>query len=127
VAFHGYPRYTGDVDFWVRPTAEHAQRLGELIRDFGFPDAADLAASLADPDQVVQLGRPPNRIDLLTSLSGLDFDDAWRRSIAGDLDGLPVRFLDFDSLLANKRAAGRGKDLGDIVELERLSGENRRH
>src|SRR5690606_1700585 len=98
---------TGDIDFLVRPTPENAARVVATLRAFGFPDAGKLEASLSDPETMVQLGRPPNRIDLLASISGVTFDDLWSRSIPATMDGVPVRFPDRDSLLANKRASGR--------------------
>ncbi|MEX0718698.1 MAG: nucleotidyltransferase [Planctomycetaceae bacterium] len=119
VGFHGHPRYTGDIDFVVRPTPENAARIVQVLRTFGFPDAGKLEESLTDPATIVQLGRPPNRIDLLASISGVTFDALWTRSVPATLDGVPVRFPDLDSLLANKRASGRAKDLADVEELER--------
>jgi hypothetical protein len=121
VAFHGYVRYTGDIDFLVRPTAENAALLVSVLKTFGFTDAEKLEAALGEPHKIVQLGRPPNRIDLLTSVSGVDFDRFWKRAVAGDLDGIPVRFPDLQCLLDNKRASGRMKDLADVAELEKVA------
>ena len=121
VAFHGYPRYTGDIDFLVRPTEENASRIVAAIMKFGLADAESLKATLVQQQKVVQIGRPPNRIDILTSASGIDFEEAWERAISGSLDGLPVQFPDLRSLLKNKRASGRAKDLADVEELEKVS------
>ena len=121
VAFHGYPRYTGDIDFLVRPTEENASRIVAVIETFGLADAVSLKATLVQREKVVQIGRPPNRIDILTSASGVDFEEAWQQSISGSLDGLPVRFPDLVSLLKNKRASGRAKDLADVDELEKVA------
>ena len=121
VAFHGYPRYTGDIDFLVRPTEENASRIVSVIERFGLADTKSLKATLVQREKVVQIGRPPNRIDILTSASGIDFEEAWGRSITGTLDGLPVRFPDLGSLLMNKRASGRAKDLADVEELEKVA------
>jgi hypothetical protein len=107
VAFHGYPRYTGDIDFLVRPTEENASRLVSAIERFGIGDAQSLKSTLVQREKVVQIGRPPCRIDILTSASGVDFEEALQQSITGSLDGLPVRFPDLGSLLVNKRASGR--------------------
>ena len=120
VAFHGYPRYTGDIDFLVRPTEENAARIVAVLDAFGFSDAHELKASLTQPEKIVQLGRPPNRIDILTSASGVDFEEVWNQAISAELDGLPVRFPDLPSLLRNKRASGRAKDLADVDELEKV-------
>jgi hypothetical protein len=118
VAFHGYPRFTGDIDFFVRPSSQNAARLLDVLATFGFGDVGLDEATFTQPDKVIQLGRPPNRIDLLTSISGLDFDEAWAGRIDAELDGIPVRFPSRDSLLRNKRAAGRAKDLADVEALE---------
>lgn len=117
VAFHGYPRFTGDIDFWIRRTPENATRLMAVLRDFGFGDAGLDSTNLTQPQRVIQLGRPPNRIDLLTSVTGVEFDAAWDLRVESQLDGLPVRFIGRASLLQNKRAAGRAKDVDDIEKL----------
>ena len=120
VAFHGYPRYTGDIDFLVRPTEENASRIVAVLDAFGFSDAHELKTSLTQPEKIVQLGRPPNRIDILTSASGVDFEEVWKQAISAELDELPVHFPDLPSLLRNKRASGRAKDLADVDELEKV-------
>jgi hypothetical protein len=122
VAFHGYPRYTGDIDFLVRPTEENASRIVGAMKQFGFPGADGFKSALALPDKIIQIGRPPNRIDILTSASGIDFEEAWDRAVGGSLDAVPVRFLDLETLLKNKIASGRGKDLADVEELKNLPG-----
>jgi predicted nucleotidyltransferase len=118
VAFHGFPRFTGDIDFLFRPTVDNAERVLAVLRRFGFDVELD-AAALTLPGQVIQLGRPPNRIDLLTSISGVDFDTAWRDRVAGKLDGLEVSYIGLEALLANKAATGRTKDRLDLEELAR--------
>jgi hypothetical protein len=119
VAFHGHPRYTGDIDFFIQATEDNAARVLAVLTAFGFADLQLDVASLTVPQRVIQLGRPPNRIDLLTSISGVSFDEAWSTSVPGELDGLPVRVLSRAALLTNKRASGRPKDLADVAELER--------
>ena len=126
VAFHGYPRYTGDIDFLLRRNNENAGKVVEALKSFRFPDPEQFREALSEPDKIVQLGRPPNRIDLLTTASGLEFEEAWAASVEGELDGLPVRFPDLSSLLRNKKAAGRPKDLADADELEKRSRPTRR-
>lgn len=120
VAFHGYPRYTGDIDFLVRPTEENVSRIVAVLEGFGISGAHELKAALTQPEKIIQIGRPPNRIDLLTSASGVDFEEVWNQAISAELDGLPVRFPDLSSLLKNKRASGRPKDLADVDELEKV-------
>lgn len=117
VAFHGHPRFTGDIDFLLRPSQENAELLIGAIIEFGFPEIRLSAGDFTRPNTVVQLGYPPNRVDLLTSISGVDFEEAWSSRLAGELDGLPVYFLGRDALLKNKRASGRDKDLGDVSKL----------
>ena len=121
VAFHGYPRFTGDVDFFVQPTADNATRLLRVLAEFGFGNIGLDLETFTAPEKVVQLGRPPNRIDLLTSISGVDFALAWHKRVTAQLDGIPVCFLGRDELLQNKRAAGRAKDIDD---LQKLTGRN---
>lgn len=117
VAFHGHPRFTGDIDFLLRPSHDNAERLIAAVKEFGFAEVSLSAEDLTQPDIVVQLGYPPNRIDLLTSISGVDFEEAWDTRAAGELDGLPVFFLGLDALLKNKQASGRDKDVADVRKL----------
>jgi hypothetical protein len=117
VAFHGHPRFTGDIDFLVRPTPQNAQRVLQVLRDFGFGDLGITADDLLRPGSIVQLGQPPNRIDVLTSISGVEFDSAWESRVPTLLDDQPVNVLGWDDLLRNKRATGRFKDLADVAKL----------
>ena len=120
VSFHGYPRYTGDIDFLIRPTKENASRIVDVVERFGLEESESLKTTLIQPDKIIQIGRPPNRIDILTSASGVDFQQAWDQSVLSNLDGLPVRFPDLETLLKNKRASARIKDLADVEELEKV-------
>jgi predicted nucleotidyltransferase len=117
VAYHGYPRYTGDVDFFIRPSPENAARVLAVLGDFGFGNTGVSISDLTTPERVIQMGLPPNRIDLLTSISGVSFEDAWAGRVADDLDGLPVLFLGREELLRNKQATGRTKDRDDLEKL----------
>ncbi len=119
VAFHGYPRFTGDIDLFVRPSAENAGQLTKALHSFGFPVLSDFENTFTQPEKVIQLGRAPNRIDLLTSISGVTFDEAWDDSIITKLDEIPVRILGLKMLLKNKEASGRVKDLADIEGISR--------
>ena len=118
VAFHGRPRFTGDFDFFVERSAENAARLAEVVGAFGFGSLGLKAQDFLEAGVVVQLGRPPNRIDLLTSIDGVDFGDAWQSKVDGKLDDIPVPFIGKEHLLANKRASGRPQDLADAAELQ---------
>ena len=117
VAFHGHPRFTGDIDFLVRPSRENADRVAGVVREFGFSELNVSPEDFMRPNTVVQLGYPPNRVDLLTSISGVNFEEAWGSRLSAELDGLPVCFLGLDALLKNKRASGRDKDLADVSKL----------
>jgi hypothetical protein len=117
LAFHARPRYTGDLDIFVRPTADNAERLVTALRAFGFGSIAEDAAAFTEPEQVIQLGRAPNRIDLLTSLTGVTADESFATKVPAELGGLPVFVLAKELLLKNKRATGRPQDLADVVLL----------
>jgi hypothetical protein len=117
VAFHGYPRMTGDIDFLIPPTRENAERVIQILAEFGFGNLAIRADDLMAAERVVQLGRPPNRIDLLTSISGVDFESAWSSRVTGDLGGHSVSYLGWDALIQNKKASNRDKDLADVKKL----------
>jgi len=118
LAAHGHPRATGDLDLWVRPTPENARRVWRALLSFGAP-LTDLAQDeLARPGLVFQIGVVPRRIDILTEISGVAFDDAWDRRLEAVVEGRRLPILGRDDLLANKRATGRAKDLGDIAFLE---------
>jgi hypothetical protein len=126
VAFHGHPRFTGDIDILVSPSAENASRLLATLKAFGFGELSLDVEDFTKPGNVVQLGRPPNRIDLLTSISGVDFAQAWSTRIAAELDGLPVSFLSLQALIDNKLASGREKDLADVAKLRAVAAARRR-
>lgn len=123
VAAHGAPRATGDLDVFIRPEPTNAARVYRALIRFGAPVAAHgvSAADFIAPGTVYQMGLPPNRIDLLTEISGVSFDEAARDTIAGHLGPETVRCIGFDALIRNKRAAGRLKDLADVAALEELS------
>jgi hypothetical protein len=118
LAFHGRPRYTGDLDILIRATPNEAEKIVDLLNKFGFADAGFKAGDFVEPDQVIQLGRIPNRIVLLTSISGVTNDEAFRTKVAADLDGIPVYVLDKDTLIRNKQAVGRPQDLADLESLK---------
>jgi hypothetical protein len=119
VAFHGYPRYTGDLDILVRPNTENARRVQEVLLEFGFGGLGIRVEDLAAPGKVVQLGVSPNRIDLITSITGVTFEQAWDSREQAELDGVAVFFIGRTPLLRNKESTGRAKDLGDAAELRR--------
>jgi len=120
LAVHGVARATGDIDIFISPSPDNARRVLEALLRFGAPveQHGIAAADLSKPDLVYQLGLPPRRIDLLTSISGVAFEEAARTAQLVELEGLHVPFLGLQALLTNKRAAGRDKDLLDVKLLE---------
>jgi hypothetical protein len=124
VAVHARPRATGDLDVWIRPTPENARRVWDALRRFGAPLGGLTQAELTAPDLIYQIGVVPNRIDLLTSISAVDFQEAWSRRVMIAIGDLDVPVLGKSDLIRNKRAVGRPQDLLDVTELEgKESGE----
>lgn len=117
LAFHGAPRFTGDLDVFVKPDSSNAARVISALNDFGFGSVGLSAQDFEKPDQVVQLGAPPVRIDLITGLSGVSWKEVADGGAAADLDGVPVRFIGREQLVKNKLATGRKKDLADLEAL----------
>ena len=124
VAAHGLPRATGDIDLWIRPTRENAQRVWRALASYGAPLDAVRVDDFATEDNVFQIGVVPHRVDILTSIEGVSFDEAWRERLTLRLGDLDVLVLGRRQLIANKRAVGRPQDLSDVARLER--GETRR-
>jgi hypothetical protein len=117
VTFHGYPRFTADLDLWIATDAKNALRVNQALKEFGFGSLFD-AADFTKPGYAVQLGRPPYRIDILTSIQGVNFAAAYARRKTLNVDNLKLPFIGLDELLANKRAVGRLHDLDDAGKLE---------
>jgi hypothetical protein len=118
VAFHGHPRYTKDLDVWIEMTTKNASKVIEALKQFGFGSLGLTTADFVVPDQIIQLGYPPNRIDILTTAPGVDFETCYKRRITSEIDGVSIEFIDIESLKQNKKAAGRYQDLADIENLE---------
>ena len=117
MAYYAQPRYTEDIDVLVRPSPENSLRMERVIEAFGFSSLGLRAEAFRRENQVIQLGLPPNRIDILTTISGVPFEEAWVGRQFGELDGVPVAFLSKECLVRNKRASGRDKDLEDLRRL----------
>ena len=117
VAAHGHPRYTKDLDIWIWMDQANGDATVAALEDFGFGGLGLTATDFTTPDSVVQLGHPPNRVDLLTSPSGVVFEQCWNDRVNLELDGIVVPFIGVDALIANKAAAGRAQDLADIESL----------
>lgn len=121
LAAHGVPRATGDLDLWVRPSADNAARVLRALHAFGAPVEAHGVTQMdfEQPGKVYQIGLPPRRIDLLTQITGVTFEEAWQSKLIALFGGRPIAFLGRDALLRNKRATARDKDLVDVRLLEK--------
>ena len=117
LAAYGHPRYTGDLDFWVGTDAANAKSVLNALKEFGFGALGVGLDDLTTPGQVVQLGYPPRRIDLLTGIDGVEFTPCYARRMVVPLDGLNLNFISLQDFKANKRATGRLKDLADLEAL----------
>jgi Nucleotidyl transferase of unknown function (DUF2204) len=118
LAAHGFPRATGYIDIWVRNSSDNAQKIIDALMKFGVPLSNLSERDFTSPDMVIQIGVEPCRIDLLTSISGVEFDAAWENKVSITIDDLEIYVLSKADLLKNKSATGRYKDQGDIAWLE---------
>jgi hypothetical protein len=121
LAFHGAPRYTGDIDIFIKSDAENAQRILSALDKFGFKSIGLTIEDFENPEKVVQLGVPPVRVDIITSLSGVTWEDAYSRKATGKYGDISVYYIGRKQFISNKRAIGRKKDLADI---EAIGGED---
>ncbi len=117
VAYHGYPRTTGDIDFWIEQTRENAERAARALRQFGFDVPALEPALFMEADQLVRMGYPPLRVEILTSLSGIDFLECYESRVEDKLGGVKTNIIGLKCLKKNKQASGRHKDLSDLENL----------
>ena len=117
LAFHGAPRFTGDIDVFVKPNQENAKRIIDALVDFGFSSLDITIDDFLDQNKVIQLGLPPVRIDLITSLSGVSWEEANDSKEQGFFGDVPVAYIGKKQFIINKRATGRKKDLADLESL----------
>ena len=118
VALYGYPRYTKDLDIWIELERDNAENLITALEHFGFASLELTVEDFLVPGTIIQLGYPPNRIDLLTTLSGVDFETCFESRMVVHVDDIEVNFIDLDNLRRNKQAAGRPQDLADLDNLK---------
>jgi hypothetical protein len=118
VALHGYPRYTKDIDVWIEISPDNAQKMVRALDQFGFASLGLKEGDFLVPDQIVQLGYPPSRIDVISTLEGVDFETCYAARVETVIDGTPVCFIDLENLKKNKRAVGRSQDLADLEHLQ---------
>ena len=120
VTFHGYPRFTNDLDIWIERASNNAEAMINVLEDFGFGTLEIKKDDFLLEDRVIQLGYPPNRIDLLTGASGLIFDQCYPKKVSAVIEGLPVDFIDIENLKINKKTTRRYRDLNDLENLEKI-------
>ncbi len=117
VALHGYPRYTKDLDLWIEAAPENSANIVKALDQFGFGSLDLTADDFLEPDTVIQLGYPPSRIDLITSASGVIFEDCYNSKVEIEIEELVINFIDIENLKKNKRASGRAQDIADLENL----------
>ena len=117
VAFHGHPRYTKDLDIWIDPAVENIDKLLETLKQFGFGSLGLKAEDFEDPEDMIQLGLPPNRIDLFTGLKGVIFDSCYETRVDVEINEITVHVIDLQNLRQNKKATGRPQDIADLSNL----------
>lgn len=119
IALHGHPRYTKDLDIWLEMSEENADAMMKVLKDFGFGDLDVSRKDFLNKGMVVQLGYPPNRIDLINSPDGVDFAECFESKIKIEIDGLKISVIDLENLRKNKKASGRLQDLADLEKLSK--------
>ena len=118
VAFHGHPRYTKDIDIWVELEPANAKKIIGALKQFGFGSLDLNPEDFLVADQIIQLGYPPNRIDLITTLVAVDFEECFAAREEAMIDGIIVNFIDIENLKKNKAASGRPQDIADVANLD---------
>lgn len=118
VAFHGYPRYTKDLDVWIELSPKNAENVINALEEFGFGSLGLKTEDFLESDQIIQLGYPPNRIDILTTLKEINFEDCFKAKIEIEIQGIKINFIDLENLKKNKLATGRPQDLADAENLK---------
>jgi hypothetical protein len=118
VAIHGHPRYTKDIDIWIDMSKDNTEKLMSALTEFGFGNLGLTAQDFQESDQIIQLGYPPNRIDLITTPDGIDFTTCYQTKIEIIIDNISVNFIDLENLKKNKKTSGRLQDLADLENLQ---------
>ncbi len=117
VILHGYPRFTGDIDFWINPNSKNAKRMIEVLDQFEFSSLKLTIDDFTHPDQIIQLGHEPYRIYIITSVEGVSFNLCYSQKVVFHVDNIPIQTISKEMLKKNKKAAGRFKDLDDFEHL----------
>jgi hypothetical protein len=117
LAFHGTPRYTGDMDIYIKPDTQNGERITAVLKDFGFGEIGLNVEDFVYPEKVIQLGVPPVRIDIITSLSGVTWDEASAGKISASYGGIDVYIIGREQFITNKKATGSKRDIADLESL----------
>lgn len=118
VAYHGYPRYTKDIDVWIWINPENAKKIVKTLKDFGFESLGLQASDFLEAEIIIQLGYAPNRIDLIMGMPGVDFEECYAKRVEEEIEGISLSFIDLENLKKSKQASGRLQDLADIENLK---------
>jgi hypothetical protein len=118
VAIHGHPRFTKDINIWIDRSSTNAELIVKALEQFGFASLELKKNDFLVEDQIIQLGYPPNRIDIITSLEGVDFKESYEKRLQVHVEGVEINFINLDNLRKNKKATGRLQDLADLEKLE---------
>jgi len=120
VGFHGHPRYTKDIDLWVLMKSNNASNIIKSVKEFGFESLGLEEEDFLNSDNIIQLGFPPNRIDLLTEIAGVEFESCYSNKLTIEFEGVTIPFISLNDLIKNKQSSGRLQDLADAEKLEKL-------
>ena len=120
LAFHGHPRYTKDIDVWIESSMDNADKLLKVLSDFGFESIELSSSDFLVSDNVIQLGFPPNRIDILTSVDGINFGESSSKAKVITIDNIAIHLIGINDLITNKMASGRLQDLADVEKLKEI-------
>ena len=118
VAYHGYPRYTKDIDVWIHIHPDNASRIVTALKEFGFESLGLQEDDFLEPETIIQLGYAPNRIDLIMGVPGVDFEESHKNRVDEEVDGVRLSFIDLENLKKSKKASGRLQDLADLENLQ---------
>ena len=118
VAYHGYPRYTKDIDIWIWINPENATKIITVLKEFGFESLNLKESDFLEPETIIQLGYAPNRIDLIMGVPGVDFEESYKSRVDEDVAGVRLSFIDLENLRKSKKASGRLQDLADLENLQ---------
>jgi hypothetical protein len=123
VGYHGYLRTTADLDVWVAMNQQNGDKLVRVLKEFGF-DLPELSPELFQVEKnIIRMGIPPIRIEIITTIDGVEFEDCYTSRVQGNIDGVTVNLIDLKHLRINKKASGRYKDLNDLDQLPKVKGE----